>query len=97
MKLTPGSASTEGVFKLRNTFDGLGVLGRAPKDLPLLAEIIFNEKRRETFSPQALAPVLEDLAWSELCIGIVAPTWGVAHALDKWAGLDVVCLCHCFW
>ncbi|KAJ3579509.1 hypothetical protein NPX13_g1053 [Xylaria arbuscula] len=90
MKLTPRSTPTEGVFKLSNTFDALGVLGRTPEDLALLAEIIFNEKRRESLGLQGLASMLKDATWSELCIGMVAPTWGVAFALDKWSGSDVL-------
>ncbi|KAI1359944.1 amidase signature enzyme [Xylaria arbuscula] len=89
MKLTPRSTPTEGVFKLSNTFDALGVLGRTPEDLALLAEIIFNEKRRESLGLQGLASMLKDATWSELCIGMVAPTWGVAFALDKWSESDV--------
>ncbi|KAI0968988.1 amidase signature enzyme [Xylaria arbuscula] len=89
IKLTPGSVSTEGVFKLSNTFDGLGVLGRTPKDLALLTDIIFNKERRDLLGPKSLASGLGDLAWEELGIGMVAPTWGVAHALDKWSGSDI--------
>ncbi|KAI1420240.1 amidase signature enzyme [Xylaria sp. FL1777] len=89
MKLTPGSASTEGVFKLSNTFDGLGVLGRTPKDLALLTEIIFNKDRRDILGPKTLASALENPAWGELGIGIVASTWGIPHTMDKWSGSDV--------
>ncbi|RWA09269.1 hypothetical protein EKO27_g5841 [Xylaria grammica] len=89
MKLTPGSAPTEGVFKLSNSFDGLGVLGRTPKDLALLTQIIFDKDRRELFGPQTLASVLDGSSWRDLSIGIVEPTWGVPYALDKWSGQDV--------
>ncbi|KAK5625860.1 hypothetical protein RRF57_001576 [Xylaria bambusicola] len=89
MKLTPGNVSTEGVFKLSNTFDGLGVLGRTHKDLALLTQIILDEERRDALDTQALASISENSSWLELGIGIVAPTWGVAFALDKWSSSDV--------
>ncbi|KAI0514735.1 amidase signature enzyme [Xylaria bambusicola] len=89
MKLTPGSVSTAGVFKLSNTFDGLGVLGRTPKDLAPLTQIILNKERRDTFGTQALASISDNSSWLELGIGMVGPTWGVAFALDKWSASDV--------
>ncbi|KAI1302931.1 amidase signature enzyme [Xylaria venustula] len=70
MKLTPGSVSTKGVFKLSNTFDGLGVFGRTPKDLSLLTDVIFNKERRNLLGPKALPLGLENMAWEELGIGM---------------------------
>ncbi|KAI8965480.1 amidase signature enzyme [Daldinia sp. FL1419] len=82
MKLTPGSVSTDGVFKLSESFDGIGVLARTPADLPLLIDII-AKKGVVSEAPNTLTERMEE-SWSGLGVGIVPGDWGVAHAVEKW-------------
>ncbi|KAI0098492.1 amidase signature enzyme [Daldinia grandis] len=88
MKLTPGSASTGGVFKLSESFDSIGVLARTPTDLALLAEIVMKQGVLSGIAPYGLTSRMVG-SWPELGVGIVPSSWGVSHAAEKWCREEV--------
>ncbi|KAI1802506.1 amidase signature enzyme [Daldinia bambusicola] len=88
MKLTPGSVSTEGVFKLSETFDSIGVLARTPADLALLAEIVMKKEVLPETAPYGLVSRRVG-SWEGLGVGIVPSDWGVAHTAEKWRREEV--------
>ncbi|KAI1385137.1 amidase signature enzyme [Hypoxylon trugodes] len=87
MKLTPGSVSTKGVFKLSESFDSIGVLGTTPYDLALLTDAIVREAKPKPVSERLSS--LTARSWSDLGVGVVTNTWGVAHAIEKWCRPEV--------
>ncbi|KAI1478464.1 amidase signature enzyme [Daldinia eschscholtzii] len=88
MKLAPNSVSTRGVFRLSESFDGVGVLARTPIDIALLAEIIMKKEVLSEMAPYGLTS-RRVCSWAELCVGVVPNDWGVAHALEKWRREEV--------
>ncbi|KAI1411627.1 amidase signature enzyme [Hypoxylon sp. FL1857] len=88
MKLTPGIVSTDGVFKLSESFDGIGVLARTPYDLALLSGIIMKKEARSRLSRGGLISRMTE-SWPDFAVGVVANTWGVPHATEKWSREEV--------
>ena len=91
MKLTPEALSTDGVFCLSESFDGIGVMARDPADLAALAEILLardSDALRGKGAGLVMTTVM-DGSLAGLGIGVVANTWGL-YDKEKWTSPDVV-------
>lgn len=84
VKLRPGSVPDDGIFTLSESFDGVGVIARTPRDCAALAGVL---TRNEDWTNSSL----EAFPWSELRIGAVANDWGLYPSpKEKWSSPDIV-------
>ncbi|KAJ9144219.1 Amidase-like protein [Pleurostoma richardsiae] len=85
LTLTRGSAPTDGVFKISETYDSIGVMARDPVDLAALVEVLLAPEGELRIASgrhgKALARSFEGLS-----IGVVSNRWGVSAsaAEEKW-------------
>lgn len=70
LKLTPGSTSPEGVFRVTDLFDSIGVMSKSAEDIAILSEIL--QESTSTQSPKR-RPIIEQLEknWQDFSIGFV--------------------------
>ncbi|KAJ4269772.1 hypothetical protein NW762_001440 [Fusarium torreyae] len=90
MKPSPDSIEKDGLWKLSDSFDGLGVMARNPTDLASLIEVLLK--------PEALSKLPEGgyeaslkKSWKGLRIGMVDINWGSPGeaSKSKWNQSDV--------
>ncbi|KAM0553377.1 hypothetical protein ACHAPJ_007391 [Fusarium lateritium] len=90
MKPSPDSIENDGLWKLSDSFDGLGVMARDPTDLAALIEVLLK--------PEAFAKLPErgyeasfKKGWQGLRIGMVDINWGSPGeaSRSKWSQSDV--------
>jgi amidase len=84
LKLRPDSAPGDGIFKLSESFDGVGVIARTAMDCVALAGVLMGkEDLSSSFS--------ESWSWSDLRIGVVPNDWGLyPSSKEKWSSQDIV-------
>ncbi|KAK2777972.1 glutamyl-tRNA amidotransferase subunit [Colletotrichum kahawae] len=88
IKPTPSLISSDGVFKLSSSFDGIGLMARDPRDLAALAEILVGT---QTEGPLVDIPNTESSSsWEGLSVGIADVLWGIHETgMDKWGNPHV--------
>ena len=87
LTLTRGAVSTQGVFKLSESFDSIGIQARDPTDIAAVAETLLDQSD--------LLGHISQSPWEGTCIGVVRCSWGTQGVsegvgIGKWAQLDVV-------
>lgn len=84
MKITPGSVADDGVFKLSESFDGIGVMARDPTDLAALTEVLLTlEASRQAAQGGGYYSAASENGWKGLRIGVVGSTWGLCGDAAK--------------
>ncbi|KAL0943053.1 glutamyl-tRNA amidotransferase subunit [Colletotrichum truncatum] len=83
MKPTPSLISTDGVFKLSASFDGIGIMARDPNDLVALADILAGDQASN--SVPKICELNRSSSWEGLSLGVTDVLWGIHEtAKDKW-------------
>lgn len=90
LTLPHGSVPMDGVQRLSETFDRLGLMARDPRDLVALAKVLVRSDN-DTGEPRALGGGSIEDAWKGLSVGIVDSGWGIHPSLKwKWESAEVV-------
>lgn len=90
MKLTPGSVPNDGVFRLSESVDAIGIMARDAADLAALAEVLQTAEDTTHYSLlDKDVSIVKSLPFVGLSIGVVSNTWGL-HTKDDWITPDVV-------
>ncbi|KAJ5094629.1 amidase-like protein [Penicillium angulare] len=93
LKLSREVIPTDGIFKLSNSFDCIGIMARDPKDLATLFRVLVPFDVPKSGSTSLYPSVTNNSnPWLGLQIGIVDTKWGVHESMSKgkWDLPDVI-------
>lgn len=79
---TLGTVSTNGVFRISRSFDGIGAMAKTAADLAILVESLLRPDVREKLTETSFESATEK-GWEGLRVGITESTWGVGNK-EKW-------------
>lgn len=70
LKLTPGSTSSKGVFRVTDVFDSIGAMSKNVEDIAILSEILQESRPAQSHKKSPLTEQLEK-NWHDFSIGFV--------------------------
>lgn len=89
LTLPYGSVPVDGIQRLSETFDRVGLMARDPRDLMALARVLL--KSDSIGEPHTWGDGTTEDAWKGLSVGILDSEWGTHPSLKwKWASSEVV-------
>lgn len=89
IRLTLGTVSANGVFRITRSFDGTGGMAKTSSDLAALTENILAPEARGNLQSGGFESVITG-KWDGLRISIAEPAWGTGST-EKWNSPVVVC------
>lgn len=96
LTLPHGAVPVDGVQRLSETFDRIGLMARDPRDLAVLAEVLLKSSDADA-DAAAVGPLHEggdDIGrdvWKGLSVGILDSEWGTHSSFKwKWGSEEVV-------
>jgi amidase len=92
LTLPHGSVPVDGVFRISETFDRIGLMARDPRDLASLVKAVVtprvDENLTESLEDHVVPP---DSSWDALSIGVFDSEWGTDPGSKwKWGSTQVV-------
>lgn len=89
LTLPHGSVPVDGIQRLSETFDRVGLMARDPRDLVALAKVLL--KSDNIGEPHMWEDGTKEDAWKGLSVGILDSEWGIHSSLRwKWGSAEVV-------
>lgn len=94
LTLPHGAVPVDGVQRLSETFDRIGLMARDPRDLAVLAEVLLKSSDADAAAVGPLREGGDDTVrgvWKGLSVGILDSEWGTDPSFKwKWGSDEVV-------
>lgn len=84
-----GYVSTEGVFRISKSYDGIGGMAFTAEDLAKIIPIILKPEARSKLPVDGYESFMTG-SWERLRIGFIDLPWAGTN-MEKWGAVDVVC------